>query len=371
MAEIIFGFSTLPVEIQVSIAEHCKKKDLVNLCLTSKLVNERCLHVLYRNVYLRIDRNMGTVTEARDQMLDAVNKQKRFVRTILSHPEYGKHVRSLKDMLYIPISDDSFSLGLDVSDEEYWRVMQLLTHVQIVDVGSRNRFATCTMVPTNELPNSLFQSATSIRLLGHMQYGLAKSILNSVNPAVLKHLHLDFVRDKNVGQSQGQYLPGNTYEDGRLLAVGATSGLLTTLTGRCTALRTLGLRRVGQVQNGPGWSVAAEEVSYIEWASFIRSVQGTLENFTFEQARYLSRPFESHDKFRIMDERFIRLVLPTIVSGDWPCLTFIELRGVRASNDRYSADELATELRAAVGEKAKIIIEEMAIYYTTPGMLTR
>lgn len=363
-----YTFSNLPVEIQVNIAEHCEKTGLINLCLTSKLVSERCLHVLYRHVDLRSDRCVGTVTEEWDQILDALNKQKRFIRTLLSHPEYGKHVRSLKDMLYIPMSDDIFSLGSDVSDEECWRVMQSLTHVQSVDVGSRNRFAACTMVLANELPNSLFQSATSVRLLGPMQYGLAKSILNAINPAALQHLCLDFVRDKDIGHSQGQYVPGNTYEDGRLLSVGATSGLLTTLTGRCTTLRTLELRRVGQVQNGPGWPVAAEEASYIEWASFIRSVQGTLEKFTFEQARKISRPTGFHPKFRIMDERFLRLVLPAIVAGEWPCLTFIELRGVRASNDRYSADALTTEIKAAVGEKTKIVIEEMAIYYTAPSM---
>lgn len=45
-------FSTLPPEIHVGIAEHRGNSDLLNLCLTSKWVNERCLHVLYRHVDL-------------------------------------------------------------------------------------------------------------------------------------------------------------------------------------------------------------------------------------------------------------------------------------------------------------------------------
>lgn len=361
-------FSTLPVELHVNIANYCEKKDLINLCLTSKLVNERCLHVLYRHVDLRIDQCGNTVAEEYRLVLDARKKQNKFVRTLLSHPEYGKYVRFLKDMLYVPVSDEDLSPGEDVSYEEFWRVMQSLTHVQSVDVGSRNGFAQSTTAPTKQLPNNLFQSATSVRLLGYMQYALAKSILNVINPATLKHLCLDFVRDKNVGQLQDQYVPGVRYEDGRIITRGATSGLLTTLTGRCTALRTLELRRVGQFQNGHGWHVVADEESYIEWASFIRSVQGTLEHFTFEQARESARSIEYHDKYRTMDERFLRLVLPAIVSEGWPCLTYIELRGVRASNDLYSADELTAKLRAAVGEKAKIVIEEMAIYHVSASL---
>lgn len=46
-------FITLRAEIQLDIAELCKNNDLINLCLISKLMNERCLPVLYRYVDLQ------------------------------------------------------------------------------------------------------------------------------------------------------------------------------------------------------------------------------------------------------------------------------------------------------------------------------
>ena len=36
-------FSTLPAKIHVSIATYCKNHDLINLCIVSKLLNQRCL----------------------------------------------------------------------------------------------------------------------------------------------------------------------------------------------------------------------------------------------------------------------------------------------------------------------------------------
>lgn len=73
-------------------------------------------------------------------------------------------------------------------------------------------------------------------------------------------------------------------EDGRILASGEMSGLLTPLTGRCTALQILNLRRMAEGSNDCDWHIAADEASYLEWASFICSVQGTVKKFTFEQA---------------------------------------------------------------------------------------
>lgn len=170
-----------------------------------------------------------------------------------------------------------------ISDEELRRAMHSLTHVQGVDIASKTDFDYRLPVPKNQLPNDFFQSATSVRLAGSMQYGLVKPILNAINPATLKHLCLDRVQDVF---KIGPVVPGDRGDDGRIIALGVTSGLLTTLTGRCTALRTLILRRAGQGHSIHRWHAAAEEASYIEWASFIPSVQGTVEKFKFEQSGY-------------------------------------------------------------------------------------
>lgn len=336
-------------------------------------MNERCLHVLYRHVNLRFNlcdlRKMdysGYSPLSRRVLKVQLNRQHQFVRTMLDHPDYGKHVRYFKGKLCPPSFDDWYN-GM-ISEEELWRGLQLLTHVQSVDVISDENYGSGLIVPTKQFPNGLFQSATSVSLVGYMPYGLAKSILNAINPATLKHLCLGFVQEMKILERRDTNMPGERDEDGRILALGATSGLLTELTGQCIALRTLILRRIGQSQDGQHrmWHTAAEEASYLEWASFIRSVQGTLKNFMFEQAgKTISQGLDDSNftdearPNRIMDERFRRLLLPAIVSGTWPCLAVMKLRGARGSNGQKAT--LITELKAVLGGNVKIVVEEMVL----------
>lgn len=359
MAPIIF--STLPAEIHISIAKQCDNNDLLHLCLTSKWMHQRCLRVLYRHVDLQFDRyNLGMM-DTQDQMLDAlIERQQQFVRTILDRPEYGKHVRSLKGKLCFPGFDDAHDVGdYSISEEELWRAMLALTHIRSVDIASITIVTYYMKVPPIHFPSDLFQSATSVRLVGDIQYGLAKSILGAINPAMLKTLCLDMVQDPK--KLRLGFQPGDRGEDGRIIALGATSGLLTTLTGRCMALQTLVLRRIGQTKDGYGWHAAAEEGSYVEWASFIGSVRGTLEKFTFEQAagwlrHYCQHHFKARPRSRIMDERFRRLLLPTLVSENWPRLRTMELRGVREDGKTV----LTMDLRAVLGREAEVVVEEEA-----------
>lgn len=150
-----------------------------------------------------------------------------------------------------------------------------------------------------------------------MQYGIAKSILELINPALLKHLCLNFVRECGSLLMTRGTRPGDTAEDGRIRTQGVITGLLTTLTGRCTALRTLTSRRPGLSEDEDGWNAAAEEASYIEWAQFIESVRGTVESFTFEQIEVtqLLRLLDAAHPTRIMDETFQRIILPTLLAS--------------------------------------------------------
>lgn len=247
-----------------------------------------------------------------------------------------------------------------ISDKTLWRAMQLLTHVQSVDMGSRNKFTYSPTLPTKQFPNDLFHSTTSVTLMGRMQYGLAKSILSAVNSATLWYLCLDMVRELRY-----RYLPGLRDEE---RALGATLGLLTTLTGCCKALRTLILRRAGRIGYGKGWYPAVEEASYIEWASFIRSVQGTVENFTFEHAgKYMGEKEPTLNdrgpyRFRSADKRFRRIILPTIISVNWPCLTVMEIKGVKIQGRSVGIAALIMELRAVLGGNTKIVVEEKICY---------
>lgn len=371
-----FTFSSLPAEMQMSIAGHCGTNDLIKLCLTSKGFNERFRGLLYRHVHLLVDEEDDDFCNQQySRLLDVRRRQQQFAHTLLSHPEYGKYVRHLKTRLYVPNFDDCYQ-GM-IPEEEFWRAMQLLTHVQSVEVVSRpsskfveiisrpsTKFANCMMVPADPLPKVLFQSATSVRLMGRMQFGLAKSILTAINPAVLKCLCLDMVQVYHVGRPQGELVPREMGEDGRTIALGATSGLLNSLTGHCTRLQTLKLRKLAEYNTTYHRHAAMEEASYIEWATFIRSVQNTVEIFTFEHVgETLGRLiYTDEDRRSRMNERFRRLILPAIVSGKWPCLTTMEFRGVMKLDDQGGKAALTMELRAVIGKNTKIVVGEQIHY---------
>lgn len=361
--------ATLPTEVHLSIAKHCRHNDLLNLCLTSKWLNATCLQLLYRHVDLVRDHHLIDSASYHDttEMLVALRRQCQFVRTLQSRPEYGKFVRFWKGPLLTPNFESSVLREFDSSDAA-WRVMTSITHVQSVIVGIRGDDASLLSAPSAQFPSRLFQSATSVTLAGQMQYGLAKAILDSVHPEMLRHLCLDKVQDSKTRGGRYEYPAGATAENGRVIAHGAMSGLLTPLTGRCTALQTLTLRRIGQTRNGFHWHTAAEELSYNEWARFIRSVQGTLVKLVFEQAeKMILLGFRTNVTFyidalvyRIMDERFQRLVLPTLVSGKWPGLTSMQLQGIRGSKSQSGSVGVAAKLRAVYGGNTTVVVEQLA-----------
>lgn len=362
-----FDFSALPTEIQVRIAHQCEGNDLVSLCRTARWINDRCSRVLYRHVDLKRDRcGVDPLDLDPNQqylgMLDAFRREQNFVHTLLAHPEYGPCVRVLKGMLFRP--DFHYCPKLkktQVSEEELCRAMQSITQARSVDIGTSTDLAFLIGMPSTLNPSQLFHSASSVTLVGQINYSLAKTILNSVNPAVLTHLRLGMVQDRKIGG----YTPGEEVEDGRLISHRAMTGLLTPLIGRCTALQTLKLQKIGMLRHGYGWHAASEEAIYAEWAAFIASVQGTVKQLTFEQAEKQKAGSKKTKAsvFRAMDDRFDRLVLPTLVSGDWPRLTWLRLLGVRGSRSQGRTLGLAMRLRAVHSDNTWIILKGLAFHY--------
>ncbi|MCJ1470743.1 hypothetical protein MMC07_009390 [Pseudocyphellaria aurata] len=362
-------FSTLPAEIHHSIARHCEGSDLFNLCLTSKWAYERWLQILYRHVDLTRDRTGYDLLHAHREFSltwDAFSRQQQLVHTLLSRPELGRNIRSFKGMLY-RLNSDIFS-NLEepgITEEDLWSAMDSLTRVERVEIGISADCSYLMTVPLMQIPSGLFKSATSVTLVGQIQYNLAKSILSAINPEALQHLCLNLVQERNMALLQMGYMPGDCRDDGRIIARGAMSGLLQPLTGRCTTLHTLTLRRIGQHKDCFGWHAAAEEASYVEWAAFIRSVQGSVEHIAFEQVEPIStdpRVTAQDLPFRIMDERFCRLVFPTLVSGHWPRLMSMELVGVRGLSDDGGTKRLVKELKAAHKQTAITVMEQANLY---------
>lgn len=351
MARVIF--STLPPEIHAIIAEHCENNDLINLCLTAKCVHWTFLPLLYRHVDLQPDQDGldCSLSKKCDRMIDALKRQQRLVHTLLSHRSYGKHVRTFKGTLCVA-SYTAFGGSGDslISDLELWHAMQSLTRVQNVEIGSKNGFVDSMAMSKVHLPTGFFQSATSVSLVGRVPHGLANSILNAINPSTLKHLHLNIDQDSEFRQSIGhEAVPSGGF--------GTNLGLLTTLTGRCAALRTLIMR------NNHSWDPAANTATYTEWSSFIRSVQGTVEKFTFEQRDEI--PFQMRSHYTLdprplcmIDDIFERFLLPAIASENWSRLEMIMLRGVRGSNSEGGIAGLAKILKDALGGDTRVVIEE-------------
>lgn len=314
------------------------------------LVNERCLHVLFRSVKLQYGLRDRLYTKYRrlygweeEAVMVHLKRQNRFIDTLMIHPKYGKHVRRLEKNVIVPIKD-----------ENWGRAMQSLVHIQQVDFC----FETFASFPAKHIPAGLFQSVKSVRLVGEIQFSLAKSILNGVSPATLNDLYLDLIPDLRIGSSQPRFVPQDQGEKARIIELAVVQGLLTPLTGRFTALRTLRLRTTATYRDHDSWHDAAWEASYVEWASFIGSVKGTVEKFMCEQVVEMqyNPPLCSVTPWHeIVNERFQRLFLPTIVSGNWTCLDTIELRDIESSKGQ---GELAKILKAVLGENATVVVEE-------------
>ncbi|MCJ1368683.1 hypothetical protein MMC16_007828 [Acarospora aff. strigata] len=387
-----FRLDALPQDIFLEILDICAahKGALYNLSLTSKSIQNACLPPLYRNVDLSTH-NRGRLVEFEDELVrelwadadgdyvpdDARLRQYSFLRTLTAHPEYGAFVRSFTWTL---VWTRSPYLTSKLKDIEFsiWNVFSSLTNVQDLDLASLHYNDVEPFVRQN--PPRLFFSAVRVRLLGWMNYGLATSILYSIDPSKLEHLALDNLQD------EGQYLDGSPmrFDDAERLLdrvetinpdgsrafmfPGPMRHLLKPLEGRCTALKYLLLRKAGQEWSRMmgGWSPEADEAVYREWASFLCSVKSTLEVFVFEQSRAplfgnISKMWEWERSRTIppMDERFRRLFLPVLVAGKWPHLQRLEVRGVGRWRGVPTLDEVSKDqIRNAVGLQVLLVVEE-------------
>ena len=102
-----------------------------------------------------------------------------------------------------------------------------------------------------------------------------------------------------------------------------TRGLLGSLTGRCSALKTLTLCKVGDrtAEDMEPFAAQQMERSYLlrEWTGFTNSVRSTLEIFIFEHGPPPLRLSSlGVHPVRNMDSQFGELVSPTFIAEPWP-----------------------------------------------------
>ena len=410
--------SNLPSDILFTIAEHCGRQDLLRFCLASQRTMQASIAHIYRQVDLSTH-NRGVVVCPRKELgnelgkrtlrprrersdstrctnvpVNMVLRQWVFIKTMLNRKEYQKYVRVLIWTFLPPTGH-----GPDSCTEKqiFWDLMRRLQNVRSFDLADLSKTWSSEFPRPSPLEGRYFPNASSIRLVGVMEPVITASILSTIDPSRLVSLELDNVQccgktangvtmpsTPNMppsSDSVAAILPRYTEwmsRDSGIVWPGLMRGLLSPLKGRCTGLKSLTLRKVGDRYPRESDVVRWMNECHLlhEWASFIGSVSATLEEFIFDQGprnEKLSRENIRVNPVRLMDRLFGSIIFPVLLTGPWPRLKSMELRGVRSwigddmglprVNIRVQYEglpfviPLEDQLKVAVKREARIVVQ--------------
>lgn len=400
----LLPFSELPADVHIAIAEQCEVRHLPVFCSIMKRIHKSCIHVLYRDVDLSVH-NRGIVTvrhDDEDKQMWSDNsactihnkglehKQITFLQTLTSRPEYGVYVHKLSWSLQLlnyaarnhldPVL--AGTEGSALTFRQIFHVLQLLTNVRAIDIAWISEpHQIYANKASSFLPPSLFSSATSVCLVGVMGRPLASLIPKSIPASNLQHLVLSTLQECGEPQRPFDF---NSSSELRIRVSkparknpGAMLGLLASLAGRCTNLKTLTLRKVAKASKHSfdDTFFKHDAAVYEEMAAFIVSVAPTLEKLTFEQGplAFLQSPVDpdvcrdhavmwegvqsglarqiqdeqdaakamsewpprSGGTYRPMDSAFARTIIPAIAGEEWPRLKEVVLKGIGSFDDAW------------------------------------
>ena len=315
--------------------------------------------ILYPGTKVTSD-NPERLSDAED--LKLYRRQQVFVSTVNANPVYGSHVHRF--------AWTYGSWGFPdnrLNETSTWKAFNSLKHVKSLD------FCSTAIVRELNSPPPLFHSATEIRLSGQMSQTMVSSLLHSSDLSKLTFLELNNLQD--FGQiRKGKCLPLTSevetpretrYRDQKPKNrhPGPMRDHLYYIQGRCTALKHLALRSVGQDYKldwfeGFGSDVHDEE-RYTEWANFIDSVKHTLRVLELEQGlppdklgppgcRRGCRELLQRDG-RPMDVRFMKYIMPTLLRGPWPHLENMTIKGLGGRVQReFSLDCMGHDMQEEI-----------------------
>ncbi|KAF8849219.1 hypothetical protein BDZ45DRAFT_680669 [Acephala macrosclerotiorum] len=342
-------FAGLPSELQEEIILACATEDLLGFARTSKRYYEQIIPLLYRDVDISVHNRPGLFPGAycslvhadnpnlndESMMIQCEQKQQKFFNALKIHPDYGSHVIRLSWTHFSSYDMDD----RQISEVPVWDAFGLLPNVMRLDFASLALQRECVTPPP------LFPCVTHLRLLGQMSFPFLRSFTDSLDPTHL--ISVEFNNLQDFGQlKEGEDLPdfadlAKTLESEDLEGnsiirhPGCMRGHLQRLHGRCTNLKRLFLRSVGNDWTMDGqWSPTIDAERYKEWASFIDSVRPTLESLVIEQGLEYESANIAHCRpgplqvGRPMDERFLAHVLPILIRGDWPYLKEVKILGI-------------------------------------------
>lgn len=289
-----------------------------------------CKQVLADNPY-RLDFDVQDRCEA---------KQLIFINAINQNPEYARYVIRLTWTIFSrPCIENEERL---ITEEPVWKAFKLLRNVKYLDIASLASHRERVPPP---LPPSFFTQVTHLRLSGQMSWAFVRTIIDSLDPAQLISLECNNLQDFGQCCEEGNSgLPSDIsafpeFKDSSgndiVRHPGVMRGQLRRLEGKCSSLRYLYLRSVGQdEENTNMWSPTIDATRYQELASFIDSVRPTIQSLVIEEGLEIENlnilfcrgyPIQVG---RPMDTRFAEYLLPVLSSGDWPRLQYLGLYGI-------------------------------------------
>ena len=411
-------FSELPADVHIAIAEACTWEDLSNLCSITRWMHKSCVHVLYREVDLSVHNkgivdmqiNNETVQFWSDNSDCNIHhealkkKQTTFLETLTRHPEFAVHIHKLSWSMFV--SRDS-----EETLTTTWKVFNMMTNLRHIDIAGVQD-AHFLYFHKDSMPSTLFASVTSASLGGIMARPLPQLILKSLSLSNLQHLTINNLQES--GEFGWDTDPG-TYDTDRTTPPvkirqppRATLGLLAKLTGKCTALKTLTLRKVAKGVEHPfdNTLFKSEDQVYPELAAFIKSLGPTLEKLTFEQGppAFAQKPADAdhckdhatnwdgvgqHNRaiilseqeaakamgewaprsggsYRPMDLAFAMTILPAIVETEWHFLKEVRVLGVGAWDAHWTG--LAADVLLRLGPDVSVSVLPDSRTFELAGM---
>lgn len=307
-------------------------------------------------------------------------RQERFLQTMSVNPSFATFVHSFI-WTFIPwYENEGEELQADLTPT--WRILASFGNVRKVD------FISLAQVREDAPPSHLFSSVKFLRIGGQISHVMVTSIMSSFDPAALTSLGLDDLQDFG-HVSRNKPMPLNTNlsvaretSDKNGLPIlqhpGPMRGYLHLLKGKCTALKRLIMRTVGQeLALDSSWSEEKDLERYKQWADFIDSVRFSLEGLEIEHGLEAEDPQAMPPCSRIpmagirpMDMRFIHAILPVLTRKPWPRLVSMSVRGIGGRRSVWLAGDDGP-LTISQSEREDITLQIKAVIPATARLLVR
>ena len=392
---------TLPPEIFSNLLNVCDQPSLQNLSSTCRNLHEIiALSLKYRRIDISAHRGgrfeythwNGAVTHywsdrypPRFDVEDLARRQHKLLSEVLDRPYLGSLIHDFTWTIRSYCDPDGYWPGQMTKDAVYpdtqmWKAFQSMTNVTKLDLACYQE--TWDWVYLRQPPRVFFPAVTNLCLSGIMYRQIVESIVNSVNLSHLEHLSLDSLQDP--GRSGDEYPykrstngaanwnstePPRDTEETKL--AGTMRGVLPLIQGRCSTLRSFSYRKPGWWKQLRGMPASQDEECYLEVASFIGSVAGRLEAFTFEQG--VTESILNNEQWSIrasaspaaqnmkpMDERFVKHVLPVLMNTPWPFLKELNIIGVGKWRGKPAMDApMKARLKKHLGSEVTIHYQDL------------